>query len=68
MKVTLDQDLCGGHGVCECEAPEVFRVVDKGDGFAWAEVILENPPEEFHEKARSAMRQCPTRAISIDEG
>jgi len=67
VRVVLDLDLCGGHGVCEGEAPEIFRIVDAGDGFAHAEVILERPPEELHDEARAAERQCPTRAIRIEE-
>lgn len=67
MRVVLDLDLCGGHGVCEGEAPEIFRVVDAGDGFAHAEVILERPPEEQRAQAEAAARLCPTRAIRIEE-
>jgi ferredoxin len=67
MRVIVDLDLCGGHGVCENVAPEVFRVVDDVDGYAHVEVILERPPEELREKAESAERQCPNRVIRIVE-
>ena len=65
MRVVVDLDLCGGHGVCQLEAPEIFRVVDEADGYAHVEVILERPPEELREKAKSAERQCPNRVIRI---
>jgi ferredoxin len=67
FRVVVDLDLCGGHGVCEGAAPEIFRVVDEVDGYARVEVILERPPEEFREKAKAAERQCPNRVIRIVE-
>jgi ferredoxin len=65
MRVVVDLDLCGGHGVCQGEAPEIFRVVDEPDGYAHVEVLLEQPPEELREQAESAARQCPNRVITI---
>jgi ferredoxin len=67
MRVVIDLDLCGGHGVCEGAAPEIFRVVDEMDGFAHVEVLLERPPEALREKAKAAERQCPNRVIRILE-
>ncbi|MFN8603831.1 MAG: ferredoxin [Candidatus Binatia bacterium] len=64
MRVVVDLDLCGGFGVCQSEAPEVFRVVDDG-GYAHVEVVLAEPPPPLHEKARSAARHCPNRVIRI---
>lgn len=67
MRVVVDLDLCGGHGVCQTEAPEIFRVVDLPGGFAHVEVILERPPEELRAQAKSAERHCPNRVITIVE-
>ena len=67
MRVVVDVDLCGGHGVCEREAPEIFRVVDEAEGYAHVEVLLERPPEELREQAKAAERQCPNRVIRIVE-
>ncbi len=67
MRVVVDLDLCGGHGVCQGEAPEIFRVVDRHDEYAHVEVILERPPEALREKAEAAARYCPNRVISIVE-
>jgi ferredoxin len=67
MRVVIDLDLCGGHGVCESEAPEIFRVVDRAGDYAHVEVILERPPEELREKAKAAERYCPNRVITIVE-
>jgi ferredoxin len=67
MRIVVDLDLCGGHGVCERAAPQIFRVVDEVDGYAHVEVILERPAEELWEQARSAEQQCPNRVITIVE-
>jgi sterol 14-demethylase len=67
MRIVVDVDLCGGHGVCQGEAPEIFRVVDQPEGWAHVEVILERPPEELGAKARAAERLCPNRVIEIVE-
>ena len=67
MRVVVDLDLCGGHGVCETAAPDLFRVVDHVDGYAHVEVILERPPEELRAQAKAAERQCPNRVIQIVE-
>lgn len=67
MRAVIDLDLCQAHGVCQGEAPEIFRVVDEPGGYAHAEVILERPPEELRAKAEAAVRYCPTRAIAIVE-
>jgi ferredoxin len=65
MRVVVDLDLCGGHGVCERTAPRIFRVVDEVDGYAHVQVIVEDPPESLREEALAAERQCPNRVIRI---
>ena len=65
MRVVVDLDLCGGHGVCESEAPEIFRVIDQPGDYARVEVILERPPEELRAQAKAAERHCPNRVITI---
>ena len=65
MRVVVDLDLCGGHGVCEGAAPQIFRVVDEVGGYAHVEVLLEHPPEGLRERAEAAERQCPNRVITI---
>jgi ferredoxin len=65
MRVVVDVELCGGHGVCQVEAPDIFRVVDEPGGYAHVEVILERPPEQLRAVALAAERQCPNRVIKI---
>ena len=67
MRVVVDLDLCQGHGVCQSEAPEIFRVVDRPGDYARVEVILERPPEELRAQAEAAARYCPNRVITIAE-
>jgi sterol 14-demethylase len=67
MRVRVDLDLCQGHGLCQEEAPEIFRVVDRPGAYARVELILEQPPEELRQKALAAARYCPNRVITIEE-
>jgi len=67
MRVKVDLDLCQGHAICQLEAPEIFRVVDRAGDYARVEVILERPPEELRGKAEAAARYCPNRVITIEE-
>jgi ferredoxin len=67
MRVVVDLDLCQGHGVCQNEAPEIFRVVDRPGDYGRVEVILERPPEELRAQAEAAARYCPNRVITIAE-
>ena len=61
MRITVDRDLCQGHGVCESEAPDVFGV-----GKDHQVVILEAaPPESRRPAVEAAVRFCPTHALSI---
>jgi sterol 14-demethylase len=62
-RVCIDRDLCQGHAACMGEAPEIFRVDEKGQ----LTVLLERPPADLTEKLHRAVQYCPTRAISIVE-
>jgi ferredoxin len=67
MRVVVDLDLCQGHAVCQNEAPEIFRVVDRPGDYPRVEVILERPPEELRGPTEAAARYCPNRVITIAE-
>ena len=67
MRVTVDLELCQGHGVCADEAPEVFRVVEPGDGtYAHAEILIARPEAGLHARVEAAVRYCPNRALSLE--
>ena len=67
LRVVVDLELCSGHGVCEREAPEIFRVVVADDGYAQVEVLLPQPPPALHDAARRAIGQCPNQVITLEE-
>ena len=62
-RIQIDEDLCQGHGVCESEAPGVFRVSKDG-----RLTVLQPAPEAADRPAvELAVRYCPTRAIRLTE-
>ncbi len=61
MKVSVDQDLCIGCGLCESICPEVFRMNDDN----LAEVIEQ--PDSISDTCREACESCPVSAITIEE-
>jgi ferredoxin len=67
MKVKVDLDLCQGHSVCLSEAPEIFDVLDEGDGYPLVKVLIDEPPEALRAKLERAVKYCPNNVISISE-
>lgn len=63
MRITVDTDLCQGHGVCENEAPAVFSAPKGGP----VQVLLAAPPDELRTQIEAAVRYCPTGALRIEE-
>jgi ferredoxin len=66
LRIRVDLDLCQGHSVCMDEAPEVFRVVDRGTHYPQVQVLDEYPPPELWDRVREAARYCPNRVITIE--
>jgi ferredoxin len=61
MKVRVTED-CIACGLCVDTCPEAF---DMGDEFA--EVIVDEVPEEAQEACRQAAEECPVEAIVVEE-
>lgn len=61
MRVFVDPDFCAGHGVCVVTCPDVFGLTDDG----YAEVLVDEVPDELAELVAQAERECPARAISV---
>jgi ferredoxin len=61
VKVFVDDDKCGGHGVCCAVCPDVFELSDDG----YAVVRTPEVPAEHEDSVRTAVIQCPALAISI---
>jgi ferredoxin len=64
VRIRVDFDLCQGHGTCAEEAPEVFAVDESSSKVI---VRAECPPEALRAKVKTAVRFCPTRALSLTE-
>lgn len=64
MRVSVDRDLCQGHGVCESEAPSVFELAK---GATTVTILDETPGEEQRLEVEAAVRYCPTSALRISE-
>jgi ferredoxin len=62
MRISVDLDLCQGHGVCCSEAPELFELA--GDKVRLLDAA---PAPAQHGAACLAAKYCPTHAISIQE-
>ena len=64
MKVTVDQNVCVGHGRCYVLAPDVFGA----DDFGHCEVLESEVEGALLEQARTGEANCPERAITLSEG
>ncbi|MGX7678845.1 ferredoxin [Jatrophihabitans sp. DSM 45814] len=63
MKLSIDAELCQGHGRCYELAPELFTDDERGRGW----VTNAEPDESLREQATAAVNACPERAISISD-
>jgi ferredoxin len=63
MRVTVDLDLCQGHGVCESEAPGVFELQKNRQ----VTIVEEHPGEDRRTQVEAAVRYCPTSALRMTE-
>jgi ferredoxin len=63
MRVTINLELCEGHGMCMMAAPEIF---DVPDGAEKVLLLQGEPPEALRAEAEEAAETCPVRAISVD--
>jgi ferredoxin len=63
MRIDVDVDLCQGHGVCQSEAPTVFRVTDDNV----VEILDPSPPEDLRANVTEAVKNCPTQALTLVE-
>lgn len=60
MRVEVDQDLCISCGTCIDTCPEVFEWNNDDK----AHSIVEEVPLDLEERAREAVENCPTDAIT----
>ncbi len=63
VRVSVDNNRCHIYGICQQEAPEVFRI-SEGGSLHYTRAV----PAEFAAKARQATRCCPCRRSGSREG
>jgi ferredoxin len=61
VRITVDEDLCTGHGRCYSLAPVVFGSDDRGH----CVILHAEVPADLEEQARAGEANCPERAITI---
>ncbi|HET9874369.1 MAG TPA: ferredoxin [Mycobacterium sp.] len=64
MRVYADDEVCCGSGVCAMHAPEVF---DQDPTVGTVILLDPVPPERLHAAVRTAIRECPSRALRATE-
>ena len=64
MKITVDQEVCCGSGMCVRNADQVFDQRDD-DGIVIA--LTSQPPTDQYDAVRAAAAACPTSAITLIE-
>lgn len=62
MKAEIDRDGCIACGLCASTCPEVFRMADDG----YAEVYVDEVPQECEDAAVEAQEGCPTSVIKVE--
>lgn len=62
MKVTIDQDLCIGCGLCESVCPQIFTI-GKNEK---AEVHENVDPAPYASEVEEAADGCPVSAITVE--
>jgi ferredoxin len=65
MRVTVDAEVCTGHGRCYALAPEVFGP----DDFGHCEILVPEGeiPASLEAQARTGRDSCPELAITLAE-
>jgi ferredoxin len=64
LRITVDEDLCVGAGLCVLSSSEVF---DQRDEDGVVKLLQVYPDEELYEKVLGASRKCPSHAIKVEQ-
>lgn len=64
MHITVDYDLCEGHGQCILAAPDVFDLPDDAEQ---VELLDADPAEQQREAIVRAAAMCPAQAIQVSD-
>ncbi len=63
MKVSIDPTRCRGHALCLAHAPEAFEFLDLED----RSVVRDGAEHVPADVLLAAARECPERAITVEE-
>ncbi len=63
-RVSVDPDLCTGHGRCYTLAPDIFDADEAGHSI----VLVDNVWGELEEHAVIGEQNCPESAITLARG
>ncbi len=61
MRISIDDDLCSGHGRCYTLAPDLFEPDEQGRSIVLVDVLSADQIEA----ARMAVLNCPEQAITL---
>jgi ferredoxin len=64
VKVSIDSTRCRGHALCLGLAPEAFEFLDLED----RSIVREGAEHVPVDLLLAAARECPERAITVEEG
>jgi ferredoxin len=64
MKIVADTDKCIGSGQCVLTEPLLF---DQREDDGTVVVLDDQPTGDLVEQARTAVRVCPSQALSLQE-
>jgi ferredoxin len=67
MKLSVQHDLCRGHGRCYTVAPDLLED-DEDEGFVTVRGQVIDVPSDQLDAARNATGSCPERAIQLIDG
>jgi ferredoxin len=62
VKLSIDSDLCVGHGRCHALHPELFSA----DDFGYGQVLSGEVEGDALASARHAAAECPERAVVLE--
>ena len=62
MRVTVDEEICIGCGLCTEDCPEAFEMNDDK-----ARVKVDEVPQDLLETCKEAAENCPVEAIQMEE-
>jgi ferredoxin len=60
-RLTIDPELCTGHGRCYAVAPDLVDADDEGRGV----VTRDDVPPKLAAQARKSVSNCPERAVKL---